>query len=285
MKRRRFLQIVGATVLAARSAQADTWQGRAFGGDVSIRIEGALPLAEIRAEIEAIEATFSLYRPSELTALNAAGRGPGSERMREVLELALRVHLATQGAFDPTIQALWSALSAGRDAAGNYAKIGMQRIALQAEISLAQGQSISLNGIVQGYAADRVADILRRHGCTDCLIDLGEYRAAGGPFHVGIEDPSAGLIGALTLGEGGHRAVATSSTNAMKIGGRSHILGPQGQAPRWSTVSVCGESAALCDAASTAFVLMDRRAIENARDSLGLGTVVLVDFDGNLTSL
>ncbi|MCE5972240.1 FAD:protein FMN transferase [Sinirhodobacter sp. WL0062] len=285
MKRRRFLQIVGATALAGRPALADTWQGQAFGGDVAIRVEGALPLAEVRAEIEAIEATFSLYRPSELTALNAAGRGPGSARMRKVLELVLRVHLATQGAFDPTIQALWSALSAGRDAAEAYAKIGVQRIKLQQEIFLAKGQLISLNGIVQGYAADRVADILRSHGCSDCLIDLGEYRAEGGPFRVGVEEPSAGLIGALTLGEGGHRAVATSSANAMQIGGRSHILGPQGQVPRWSTVSVCGESAALCDAASTAFVLMDRAAIENARDSLGLGTVVLVDFDGNLTSL
>ena len=75
--------------------------------------------------------------------------------------------------------------------------------------------------------------------------------------------------------------MATSSPASLALPGGSHILGPQGEAPHWSTVSVEGESAMLCDAASTAFVLMDAPAIEKARAELGLGAGALSDFDGN----
>ncbi|WP_444870554.1 hypothetical protein ACTTAF_08785 [Rhodobacter capsulatus] len=62
MKRRRFLQIVAGAALIAQGARAETWTGRAFGADLRITAPGALPLAEIRAEIAAIEATFFVAR-------------------------------------------------------------------------------------------------------------------------------------------------------------------------------------------------------------------------------
>ncbi|PTV97461.1 thiamine biosynthesis lipoprotein [Rhodobacter aestuarii] len=282
MKRRRFLQIVAGAVLAGGAAQASTWQGRAFGADLQITASGDLPLEAIKAEIAAIEATFSLYAESELTRLNARGVVPGSARLREVLAVARRVHDRTRGAFDPTVQPLWRALAEGGNERMARAAIGFHRVRVGHEIRLARGQALTLNGIAQGHAADAIARLCEDAGLGPCLIDMGELRALGGPFRIGLEDPTAGQIAQRSLSSG---AVATSSPGAIWLAGGSHILGPHGQVPRWSTVSVEGATATLCDAASTAFVLMERHDILPAARRLGLRTVMLVDFDGNLERL
>jgi len=282
MKRRRFLQIVAGAALLGQGARAETWQGQAFGAEITITAPGALPMAEIRAEIAAIEATFSLYRDSELTRLNAKGRGPGSARFRHLLAVAKRVHDLTRGAFDPTVQPLWQALAEGRDPVQPRAAIGLHRVQVGREIVLSRGQALTLNGIAQGHAADAVAALCTAAGLGECLIDMGEFRALGGPFRLGIEDPAAGLI-ATRMVTGG--AMATSSPAAMPFPGGSHILGPHGQVPRWSTITVEGASATLCDAASTAFVLMAREDIVTAAQRLRLRAVTAVDFDGNFETL
>jgi len=282
MKRRRFLQIVAGAALLGQGARAETWQGQAFGAEITITAPGALPMAEIRAEIAAIEATFSLYRDSELTRLNAKGRGPGSARFRHLLAVAKRVHDLTRGAFDPTVQPLWQALAEGRDPVQPRAAIGLHRVQVGREIVLSRGQALTLNGIAQGHAADAVAALCAAAGLGECLIDMGEFRALGGPFRLGIEDPAAGLI-ATRMVTGG--AMATSSPAAMAFPGGSHILGPHGQVPRWSTITVEGASATLCDAASTAFVLMAREDIVTAAQRLRLRAVTAVDFDGNFETL
>lgn len=285
MKRRRFLQIVAAAGLAGRAAQAETWCGRAFGADVAITLPGPAPLAAVQAEISQIDAVFSLFQRSEVTQLNRFGRGPGSARLRAVLALSQRVHAATGGAFDPTVQALWRALAEGGDSAEARTSIGLDRVQMAREITLGAGQELTFNGIVQGYAADRVAALVRACGLGECLIDMGEFVALDGPFELGIEDPIAGLVGRRRIGRGADRALATSSPGALALPGGSHILGPRGEAVLWSTVTVGAESAALADAASTAFVLMPRAAIAKAKARLGLGAVTLVDFGGNLETL
>ena len=282
MNRRRFLRIVAGAALAGSGARAETWQGRAFGAELSITAAGALPLAAIRAEIAAVEAAFSLYADSELTRLNARGFVPGSPRFRAVLRVAAQVHAATGGAFDPTVQPLWQALATGQDPAPARRAIGLDRVRLGARVELAPGQALTLNGIAQGHAADGVAALCRRAGLGRCLVDMGEFHALGGPFRLGIEDPAAGRLGQRSLTDG---ALATSSPAAMAFPGGSHILGPQGQAPRWSTVTVEAASATLADAASTAFVLMGREEIRAAAMALGLRGVTLIDAGGNLETL
>ncbi|WP_330629436.1 FAD:protein FMN transferase [Thioclava sp. FTW29] len=279
MKRRRFLRIVAGMALCGGAVQAQTWQGRAFGADLQITAAGALPLARIREEIAQIEAVFSLFRPSELQELNQRGRVAGSARLRTVLHAARQVHAQTQGAFDPSIQPLWRALAEGGDPVAARALIGFDRLRMGAHVRLGPAQALTLNGIVQGYAADRVAELCAQAGLGRCLVDMGEFRALGGPFHIGLEDPQAGRLGQRSLSRG---AIATSSPAALWLAGGSHILGPAGQKPHWSTVSVEGPSAMICDAASTAFVLMDRHAISRAAKGLGLRAVSLVDMDGNL---
>ena len=126
---------------------------------------------------------------------------------------------------------------------------------------------LTFNGIAQGHAADRVAALMRDEGFTDVLIDMGEIaalgqRPAGGGWTVGIAKPDGTITGHATLSD---RAMATSSPTGTLIGqGLPHILSPKGGSPLWSIASVSAPRAALADALSTAFCLMDRSAIDAA---------------------
>ncbi len=146
--------------------------------------------------IRALEARFSLYNPgSDLSRLNAAGRLDRLHPwMAELLAACGKIHRLTQGRFDPTVQSLWTA----PPGPSGWERVRLGRDAVQ----LAPGQSLTLNGIAQGYAADRISALLARHGFADTLADLGEFRARGGPWRLGLADPEQGLMGYRTLAEG-----------------------------------------------------------------------------------
>lgn len=289
LTRRRFMALSAGLPLAgpARAENVQTWRGQAFGAAVSLRLTGpaeriGADLPEVVARMRELEAAFSLFSPDGAMArLNRDGRLALDGDWRALLAEVARVHRATEGLFDPTIQPLWRALSEGR--APDASVLGFDRVELrEEEIVLAPGQALSLNGIAQGFAADQVAALLTDRGYAKALIDMGEQRALGGPFRLAIEDPIEGPIGRTTLR---NSAVATSSPGAMEIGGRSHILHPKGGAPLWSTVSVSGPKATLCDGASTGFCLMTFDQIARAKADLGLGRILLVDWQGDVQSL
>lgn len=285
MKRRRFLQIAVGALVAGRAA-AGEWRGQAFGADTRILVRGseapAQVIAAIRHDIEMMEATFSLYRDSELSRLNRDKIGPGSPPMRHAIDLAMQVHAATGGAFDPGVQTQWQRLCEGT--APGTMPHPLTAVRLDRTLRLMPRQSLTFNGLAQGMATDRIAALPEVAALGEVLVDMGEQAALNGSFKLELDDPSAGRIGQITLAPG--RAVATSSPGALLFPtGESHILGPKGQRPLWSTVSVEAHSAALADAAATAFVLMERPAMKTAAARLGVGPVRLVDFDGNLSLL
>ncbi|WP_374643599.1 FAD:protein FMN transferase [Tabrizicola sp.] len=268
MNRRRFLCITAAALvpMPGHAQTVTDWQGRGLGTALSLRLVGADPhhtrqtFARVGAEIERIEQLASLHRDSALTRLNRDGRlaWPAPDLV-SLLQLAGEVHAATGGAFDPTVQPLWQALAEGGDARAARKLIGWDRVRLdETEIRLEHGQALTLNGIAQGWAADRIAALLRREGFTDALVDMGEIAALGqgpqGPWIARIETPESEVLAESHLT---NRALSTSSPRGTLVNGQPHILGPTGQRPRWQTVSVSAESAALADALSTAFCLMD----------------------------
>lgn len=283
--RRRFIMISAAALTLAtplKAAPIYRWQGTALGARATIRLshpEAEAITARAASEIARLENIFSLYRAeSALSRLNAAGTldAPPFELL-ECLTLAGSTHSATQGRFDPTVQRLWQAhaeaAATGRrltDAARIRALelTGWEGVALDADrITLRRGMGLTLNGIAQGYIADRVATMLAAEGLTDILIDTGELRALGGK-------PGGGDW-PVTLAEGGQmglsgRALATSSPLGTVLDGRGkvgHIIDPEtGQsAPRrWQAISISAPSAALADALSTAACLMPDRAAIHA---------------------
>jgi thiamine biosynthesis lipoprotein len=274
LTRRRFIAISAA--LAPSMALANTGPyvetGIVLGARVTLRLHhpGAPRLATLAMEeIRRLEGIFSIYLPtSDLSRLNRDGTLPAPPfELLECLSLAGTVHAASDGRFDPTVQPLWAAearaterghplTDAERAAARGL--IGWDGVTLSPEvIGLRPGMALTLNGIAQGYIADRVAALLSSHGLTRALIDTGELRALpDGRWPVQLPDREIRLEGC---------ALATSSPLGMTFGGdgrTSHILDPslgRPVPPRWQSISVSAPSAALADALSTAACVMEAK--------------------------
>lgn len=281
--RRRFLTIAAASCLGATgglstsSAHAAHWRGVALGADAQIILDHpeATRLIEMaRAEIRRLEAVFSLYdRGSELSRLNREGhlQAPAFELL-ECLALCRQVQRVTEGRFDPTVQPLWQvfaeAAAQGHEPAQDRierarAVIGFHRVSFDVgAVRLGPGQRLTLNGIAQGYVADRVAALLSREGIEDVLIDTGEIVALGSaPQSDGWPVTIAGEHEQQHLR---NRALATSAWQGTEIrDGEGHILDPRHGGLRQGglmQVSVSATSAAMADGLSTGLILTKSHA-------------------------
>jgi thiamine biosynthesis lipoprotein len=281
LTRRRTITMLAATAAGLLTAAARLeaagyeWNGTAMGTDARVVFCGAeadavrAAVAAALGEIERLERALSLFRAdSEISRLNRDGilTGPSAD-MLAALGLGLATAAASNGLFDPTVQALWEAhvdwFAAAPDAglppddviASARAAVDWRRVAVAADvIRLGRGQRITLNGLGQGYVTDRVADLLRARGFAHVLVDLGEQRALaarrdGTPWLIARQ--RAGSI-ELTTG-----ALATSDGGGCVLGAfgaAHHLFDPRSgrSAHQWRRVTVHHASAAVADALSTA---------------------------------
>lgn len=290
MNRRRFLFIAAAAAVSRIArAEVTTWQADMLGGTVRVDLRGPRGLAHtvagmIGATLGEVEAAASLFKTgSAINRLNATGRlDDVPPILSDLLRLAGHVHRATGGRFDPTVQPLWRALAEGRDTRHARGTIGWERVRPGPPTRLDKGQALTFNGIAQGYAADRVRRLLREAGYGQALVEMGEFAALGGPFSVAVEDPAIGQVAVRHLAGS---AIATSSPSAMRLGGDFHILGPQGELPCWSTISVEAQSATMADGFSTAFCLMSPAEIRATLSrTADVTRVTAVDLAGDVST-
>ena len=281
LNRRRFLAISASALALAgpgHSGSLRQWSGSGLGAHMTITLDhadGEAIAERAFAEVDRLEDIFSLYRPaSALSRLNAEGalENPPFELL-ECLGICGGVQRASGGAFDPTVQPLWrlyaEAFSNGRapgtaEIRETLAMTGWNRVAIDpAAIRLDQGMALTLNGVAQGYVADRVAALLRAEGLDHVLIDTGEISALGGDWPVSLI--AGNRLGEVPLRD---RALASSAPLGTVFdteGTVGHILDPVTglpAAPVWRLVSVTAPGAALADALSTAAVLMKKSAID-----------------------
>lgn len=266
--RRRFLSISAAAIALPGMAAAQPvarWRGRALGADAEILLSGISPvkarpvLAAMEQELDRLERIFSLFRDdSALRRLNTTGElfSPPADLLT-VLGLSDRLHRATGGVFDPTVQPLWQALAQGQATGPARALVGWNGLRWSAtRVAFARpGMALTLNGVAQGHITDRIAALLRARGFRDILVNMGEIAALGqapdgGNWQAGIAAPDGRLVSRVALSD---RALATSAPAAQ---GADHILGPQGQPVRHRLVSVSAPSAAVADGLSTALCLL-----------------------------
>ena len=262
------------------SARRSSW---ALGANVEIVASHASrhiverALGDALDELHRIEDVVSLYRPgSEISRLNRQGllESPNPDFV-SLLRYARLLSARTGGAFDVTVQPLWelyaSAYAEGRLARSEEidaarARVGLGKLDVGARrIRLGPRMGVTLNGIAQGFAADRVLAVLRRHGVENALVDTGELGAvgtkqSGAPWTAGIQDPrdENAFVSVATL-DG--RCLATSGDYVTAFSADfscHHIFDPAtGRSPRaFSSVSVVASSGLDADALSTAaFVL------------------------------
>jgi FAD:protein FMN transferase len=277
--------------------------GTAFGTIVSVSAEGRsaeqanAALDASFAAIRAVERSMSLFDPkSEISRFNRTGllTSP-SPLFAKVIEQSLRAWQLTEGAFDPSVQPLWNlwskATAEGSPPRSNAlasarSRIGFEHVRCGASdaISAPPGLELTLNGIAQGYAADLVAEVMRRHRIDSAFIDTGEFGGAGGLFAheglIGIQDPRnpAALIGSLPASR---RFTATSGDYASAFTAdfsAHHIFDPQtGFSPKeLSSVTVLAPTGAMADALATAFMVMGRdKALKLARKINGVDALLI----------
>ncbi|MBE7249170.1 MAG: FAD:protein FMN transferase, partial [Actinomycetospora chiangmaiensis] len=179
--------------------------------------------------------------------------------------------------FDPTVQPLWplwsQATARGERPAPDavtaaLARIGWRRVACTPEaIRLEPGTALTLNALIQGYAADVVMASFRARGLLDAFVDTGEFGAAGAhpdgtPWRLGIADPRgtnevAAVIAPFT------GFAATSGDYHMAFSpdfADHHIYDPTtGFSPKGlASVTVTAPSGLVADGLSTACMVLGR---------------------------
>jgi thiamine biosynthesis lipoprotein len=296
LTRRRMIAIVAtaagsAFLTGGRTAQAGDavrWHGSALGAQVSIEIyhpdraEAERLVERCIQDVRRLEQQFSLYQAdSAICTLNRSAIlvSPDPD-MVALLKASLFFGDLTDGAFDPTVQPLWQLYAdhfsserpdpegpPAERLAETLAKVGRGGLRVSADrVALVKrGAAITLNGIAQGYATDRVVDRLRKAGLSTTLVDMGEIRAIGSrpegtPWRVGLADPDKPGVLTETI-DLVDRAVATSAGAGFRFdaeGRFTHLFDPTtGRSPAlYSTVSVIAPTATEADALSTAFSLM-----------------------------
>lgn len=322
LTRRRMIAIAataaGSALLGGgRMAQAGDpvrWQGSALGAQVSIEIyhpdraEAERLVERSVLDVRGLEQQFSLYQPdSAISALNRTGIlvSPDPD-MVALLKASLHFAELTDGAFDPTVQPLWQLYAdhfssaspdpegpSPRQLAETLAKVGRNGLLVSEDrVALVKrGAAITLNGIAQGYATDRVVERLRSAGLSTTLVNMGEIRAIGtrpegAPWRVGLADPDRPGVLTETV-DLIDCAVATSAGAGFRFdsGGRfTHLFDPAtGRSPSlYRTVSVIAPTATEADALSTAFSLMP---LSRIRDIVAVRPNVqarIVEADGAL---
>lgn len=276
--------------------------------------------------IRDLDATLSRTREdSEVSRLNrASGEAvEAGEDLCFLLREASRLSAETAGAFDITIAPVASAWGFAGDRFRVPAQeeldallelvdcggVHVSGTAGPLTAALGPGQSVDLGAVAKGYAADRLAEVLREYGIPRANISLGGNvlawgdRPDGTPWRIGIQDPAkpddkTAFAGVLELTD----AFAVTSGSYQRYfeqdGKRyHHILDPATGYPADSgltSVTVVAPADApdrwngtMCDAYSTAlFVMGEKRALDFWRDRQGEAEaafeLVLVTEDGRV---
>jgi thiamine biosynthesis lipoprotein len=314
MKRRTFITssigaIAGVTACAWRGGEAvHSGAALAFGTTITISLvhENALLAAQAIADglhaAQAVDRLMSIHQAgSQVSRLNREGVLEHPDpRLLDVLGQARQLSELSAGAFDVTVQPLWSAFSGaaakGRlpDAATRrraQALVDWRRLEFDAErVALGRpGMAITLNGLAQGYAADQALAALRAHGICNALLDTGEFVARGRkpvrrPWTLGVRDPRDADALAATLYIDGC-SVATSGDYECVFTPdyrHHHIFDPAlGDSPaELASVTVLAPTGILADGLSTAFMVMGWERARALAGRLPAVDVLAIDKQG-----
>ncbi len=207
--------------------------GMAVSIDVRDTGVSAGAISELVDWLHHVDRTFSTY--DEHSPITALGRGDVTsdevdEEIREVLRRCESFRRATAGAFDVF------------------------------RIPAPNGTTLDPSGYVKGWAVERGAEILERHGATNFCINAGGDIAVRGqrtstePWRIGIRHPEIDqAIAAVVLGRG-RLAVATSATYERG----AHIIDPlTGEAcTDLASATVVGPELGTADALATSVFVM-----------------------------
>lgn len=192
-------------------------EGKVFGTYYNIRYESTADLEDsIRASFTAFDNSLSMFNPhSILSAINDNRDTTTNAFFETMWSEAERVYALSNGAFDITVAPLVKAFGFGRkseqmsdissrtiDSIRQF--VGFDKVRLENHKVIKSDPRVMIDGgaVAKGQACDMIAEMLRRQGCNNYLVDIGGevvahgVNAKGEPWHIGITKPNLNNEGA-----------------------------------------------------------------------------------------
>lgn len=260
-------------------------------------------IGQIKMELHVLDSLLSYFSETSLVStLNRDLRITAPSDVIYLISLSDSISELTAGLFDISVAPLLEIWGFYKDELTipdtveikNVKKlVDYQRIEIKNDsIIILKGMKIDLGGIAQGFAADRVAMVLRRHGVTSAVINIGGEIATigqspkGRPWRIGIRNPRGeGIIETVELEDG---ALSTSGDyeKFFIIDDKRypHILNPKTGFPAtdFASVTIFAEEAAFADAIATAIAIMGPDRGLKFLDSLGIRGIIYYEKEGTL---
>lgn len=192
-------------------------EGKVFGTYYNIRYEATEDLeSAIQAAFEAFDSSLSMFNPhSILSAINANRDTTTNAAFESMWSEAEYVYGLSNGAFDITVAPLVKAFGFGRksDQVASISSqtidsirafVGFEKVQLVDHKVVKDDPRVQIDGgaVAKGQACDMIAEVLREHGCTNYLVDIGGEVVAHGvndkgqAWHIGITKPNLNNEGA-----------------------------------------------------------------------------------------
>ncbi len=264
---------------------------------------------EVLKETERIENLMSAYKPgSDICRINSAMVSQAveiSEETASVLKKALEFSKKTDGAFDISVKPLvdlWNikaenpVVPSETDISVALESVGYENILLSGnKISfLKENMKIDLGGAAKGYCADRAAEIMKKHGVENALLDFGGNIFAlgknknGTPWRIGLQDPKKSRGEHFTVEELSNKTAVTSGSyeRYFEYGGKiyHHILNPQTGYPADSgliSATVISKNSFEADMLSTAVFVLGVEDFSKIKDRFDFEKIITVDKNNN----
>jgi len=301
-----------------------TWHGRTMGTTYMVKVThtklNANELAEIKNKVEEalieVNRQMSPYDPqSEISKFNSSKDTTSfrvSLQFVRVVQTALEVYRASEGAFDITVAPLvdlWGFGSKGitkeipseteiDSALKNVGSMNLQVIDHVHIKKKIPDLHLDLSAIAKGYGVDVAANILEASGLSNYMVEIGGEVVARGlnakkeAWKIGIDKPKYNLLpgqelqGILALHD---VAVATSGDyrNFFEIAGKkySHTIDPKTGRPvihNLASTTIIAQQCMYADALATAVMVMGKeKGIKWIENMPGVEALLIIRHDGD----
>ena len=275
----------------SRTVSNPSWDQPAMSSTAHITLSGRFNSSRLKALHRQIDAALEESKQlvniwdetteiSKFNGFSSTESFPVSAKFAEIVRCALGFSAETGGVFDPTVKPLVDHWGFGPKANSEPLEeimkaVGWQKVRIEngALIKNHPNLQLDLAAIADGYGADCAAVVLRKHGCTNFLIEVGGEliaegtKQSGKPWRVGIEAPSPEKMSSKeifrTLEISG-KSMATSGDYRnfqLRTDGTrySHIIDPHTGKPAESDVAAVTVLASRCtdaDAIATTLCVM-----------------------------
>ncbi|MFT4832746.1 MAG: thiamine biosynthesis lipoprotein [Psychroserpens sp.] len=267
---------------------------------------------EIDSVFEVINRSMSTYmQTSDISRINRGDTSLVVDHMfRDVFELSKEIHDKTKGYFDPTVGSLVNAWGFGPgkqvqldslkvDSILQY--VGFEKVGITANNRINKANRniyFDFNAIAKGYAIDRLALMLEKHGITDYLVEVGGEIVAKGEnkvkekqWVVGIDNPEGddqpkiliNLKNTALASSGNYRKFRIDSITGNKF---VHTIDPKTGYTKNSNIlaaSVLANTCAKADGYATGLMAMDLEDSKSVlkNDSNLEAYIIYLDDKGN----